>query len=259
MIDAYFHFGDFELPLLAFAIHNGHHIPAELTLTLGIDDATCLREEDPFTDGFAARFANRVVVNTSRFAVDLNRNRENCVYLQPEDAWGLPVRSAPLPDELQEKLREAYDTWYRLVACEIDRILQTHPRLLVLDLHSFNHRRGGPDAEPDPQMQNPDIILGRNILPASSYPVIEKLRERLDGKTFAGKALDCRCDVKFSGGNFSRWLNRTYADKVSCLAVEFKKIFMDEWSGSRNIGATRELQELFHQAVMAWLPEYLAS
>jgi len=258
MIDAYFHFGDFNLPLLAFAIHNGHRLPPELCPTMGIDEATCLREEDPFTDGFASRFANRVIVNTSRFAIDLNRNRENCIYLQPEDAWGLPVRSAPLPEELQDKLRGAYDNWYRLVEYQIERLLQNHSRLLVLDLHSYNHRRGGPEAQPDPQIQNPDIILGRNILPESCYPLIEKLRTRLDGAAFAEKAIDCRCDVKFSGGNFSRRLNRTYEGKVCCLAVEFKKTFIDEWTGTRNLSAISELQELFYQAVMAWLPEFLA-
>jgi len=37
--------------------------------------------------------------------------------------------------------------------------------------------------------------------------------------------------VKFRGGNFSRWIHENFADSACCLAVEFKKFFMDEWTG----------------------------
>ena len=254
-----FHLGQESLPLIAFAIHNGHYMPPELTPSLGIDEATCLREEDPYTGEFATAFANYAVVSTSRFAFDINRSPERCVYQTPEDAWGLPVRSTPLDDAMLKKLRDAHLAWYRYVAFHLEKLLAAHPKLLILDLHSYNHRRGGPEAEPDPQIDNPDIIIGRNILPARLYPIIDELRMRLDGHLFREKALDCRCDVKFSGGHFSRWINSKYQGKAVCLAIEFKKIFMDEWTGIRDPRAFEELKNLFYNAVMDWLPVFLNS
>lgn len=259
MTECNFHLGKESLPLMAFAIHNGHRLPADLLPFMGIDEATCLREEDPYTGEFASCFANHATVFCSRFAIDLNRNLEGCVYQIPEDAWGLPVRKAPLNDEMLKKLREDYLAWYRYVAYHLEKMLATHPRLLVLDLHSYNHRRGGPEAAPDPQINNPDIIIGRNILPENLYPIVEELRKRLDGHTFQDKALDCRCDVKFSGGHFSRWINSKYAGRAICLAIEFKKIFMNEWTGIRDPHAFEELKYLFFNAVMDWLPAFLNS
>ena len=34
---------------------------------------------------------NRIIVNRSRFEVDINRPRDKAVYITPEDAWGLHI------------------------------------------------------------------------------------------------------------------------------------------------------------------------
>jgi len=251
MISSEFYFENSALPLLAFAIHNGSLMPEELQETCGIDKDARKREEDPYTEGFAQLFPNRVVLSTSRFAVDLNRSPEKAVYLKPEDAWGLQVRTAELDPELIANLELAYQEWYKLAFYQIDRMLRTHKRLLVLDLHSYNHRRGGPDAVSDPQSENPDIIIGRNNLEISRYAEAEKLHCKLDGQDFLGGKLDCRCDVKFSGGHFSRWVNRTFGDRVLCLAIEFKKIFMNEWTGELDMAAFEELKAIFYSAVFS--------
>jgi len=43
--------------------------------------------------------------------------------------------------------------------------------------------------------------------------------------------MDVRENVKFQGGYFSSWVNSTFAGAGCALAVEFKKVFMDEWTG----------------------------
>jgi hypothetical protein len=53
--------------------------------------------------------------------------------------------------------------------------------------------------------------------------------------------LDVRENVRFLGGNFCRWIHRTFPTKACALAVEFKKFFMDEWTGEVD---RRQLQEL---------------
>lgn len=245
--------GNEALPLLATAIHAGHQLPPELLKICGISEADRLREEDPYTDEAAALFPNHIVVRSSRFAIDLNRKPEKAVYLTPADCWGLPARTEALPGPLLARLRQDYASWYSLLQYQIERLLELHPFLVVLDLHSYNHRRGGPHAEPDLQEQNPDIIIGRSNLRNKHYPAAEALCQLLDGQPFLDGILDCRQDVKFPGGQMSRWLNDRYPDRLICLAIEFKKTFMDEWSGKLDRPAWSELKSLFFSRVQAWL------
>ncbi len=244
---------DEALPLLATAIHNGHRMPPELLAICGVGEADRLREEDPFTGGFAGLFPNNIVVESSRFAIDLNRSPDKAVYLVPQDCWGLPARTEAVPPALLARLRQDYASWYQLLQYQVDRLLDHHPFLVVLDLHSYNHRRGGPDAEADPQSLNPDIIIGRSNLVQQHYPAAEALHHLLDGQAYHGKTLDCRLDVKFSGGYLSRWLNSRYPDRLICLAIEFKKVFMDEWSGALDPLAFQELNLLFLSRIRIWL------
>ncbi|MCB5246495.1 MAG: N-formylglutamate amidohydrolase [Candidatus Cloacimonetes bacterium] len=245
--------GNEALPLLTTAIHAGHQLPTELLKICGISEAGRLREEDPFTGEVAGLFPNHIVLETSRFAIDLNRPPEKAVYLAPEDCWGLPARTEAVPESLLARLRGDYSSWYSLLQYQIDRLLELHPFLVVLDLHSYNHRRGGLHAEPDPQEKNPDIIIGRSNLLPKHHPAADALCQRLNGQAYRDKALDCRQDVKFPGGQMSRWLNLRYPDRLICLAIEFKKTFMDEWTGELDRPAWSELKHLFYNQVRAWL------
>lgn len=255
MIRSIFHLAASDQPVLALAIHNGHHLPEALMPYTPLSDIIRFREEDPYTGDIARFFGNHVIVETSRFAVDLNRNLQKAVYLKPEDAWGLNVRHPDLPQGMLVDLHESYANWYAALSYQIDRMLSRHPFLFVFDIHSYNHRRAGADAEPDPQSENPDIILGRSNMPQKLYPWVEKLRKRLDQQDFFGHPLDVRCDVKFSGGHLSRWLHDSYPDKLICIAVEFKKIFMDEHSGKLNPVSLARLRDIFGQESKAWLTD----
>lgn len=252
MIRSSYHFGDDARPLLALAIHNGHQIREDLLKLTKVSEADRLREEDPFTGSVAALFTNNIVVHTSRFEADLNRNPANAVYQHPDDCWDLDPRNADIPASLLDKIFSDYREWYAVLYYHIQRLIQKNGFLVVLDLHSYNHRRGGPDASPAPQEANPDIIIGRNSLPERYYPKIEDLRQRLDGKLISGKPIDCRCDIKFTGGALSRKLNNDFAGSVLTLAIEFKKFWMDEHSGVIDEPVFNELKALFYRAVMDW-------
>lgn len=43
--------------------------------------------------------------------------------------------------------------------------------------------------------------------------------------------LDVRENVKFFGGHFAKWIYQNFPKKVCVLSIEFKKFFMDEWTG----------------------------
>ena len=253
VIKSKFWIGNPRLPVLALAIHNGNIMPQALVDICGISDAERLREEDPYTARVAEECENHITVLSSRFMIDLNRTPQHAIYQNPEDCWGLPVRREPIPSELLAELRKAYYDWYNLLDYHIEKLLQTNDFLYVLDLHSYNHRRGGADALPDPQFQNPDLILGRSNMPQERYCDVAKLRQRLDGQTLGDIALDCREDVKFPGGNLSRYLHNKYEGKLISISIEFKKIFMDEWSGEVDEQKFGELIALFWKNVWDWL------
>jgi N-formylglutamate deformylase len=108
----------------------------------------------------------------------------------------------------------------------------THRRFVVLDLHSYNHRRGGPDAPVDDPTANPEINVGTGSVDHEVWgDVVQTFKRALAHHPFDGGHLDVRENVRFRGGHMSRWINPRYAGRGVCLAIEVKKIFMDEWTG----------------------------
>lgn len=77
-----------DSPVIGTAIHSGSGLRRECGDLMALADAERLREEDPFTDRLIEDFPNRIVVDRSRFEVDLNRARAAAVYVRPEQAWG---------------------------------------------------------------------------------------------------------------------------------------------------------------------------
>jgi N-formylglutamate deformylase len=48
--------------------------------------------------------------------------------------------------------------------------------------------------------------------------------------------------VRFRGGRLSRWIHETFPETGCALAIEFKKFFMDEWTG--------EVDRTLHGAIL---------
>jgi hypothetical protein len=203
-----------------------------------------LREEDPFTGYFTEFCPNRIVVNTSRFEVDLNRPQNRSVYQNPEDCWGLALREEPLPDNMVQKSLSEFDDFYRRAKIHFDEIITKFDKLIVLDIHSYNHHRLGPDAEYDNPEYNPEIILGTNNMPDENLPFVERFKDNLTTLDFEGRSIDCRINIKFPGGHFSRWIHHTYGEKAIAVAFEFKKTFLDEWSGELDFIKQQKLRNL---------------
>ncbi len=238
----------FDEPIVCTAIHNGHLMSVPFKENLGITEDDQLREEDPFTGYFTLISNNRIIGRFSRFEVDLNRSPEKAIYLEPEDAWGLPVRKRPLPEEVVQGARQKYALFYTRTNLFFQEMKDTFGKFFVFDIHSYNHRRNGPLAPPDDPALNPDIILGTNNMSPAWFPLVEKLRDHLSEADFFGRKLDVRINVKFPGGHFSRWIHNTYPDSVCCVALEFKKIFMDEWTGERHLKVQERLREVLESS-----------
>ncbi len=221
-----------ESAILATAIHNGNEIREDLSERMIISPEDRFREEDPFTGRWTVVSDNRLVVNTSRFEVDLNRPREKAVYRRPEDAWGLKIYDSDLPDEMLERSLVKYDAFYALLKDILDELVRLHGAFIVYDIHSYNHRRGGADAAPDDPDVNPEINLGTGTLDTNRWGDVAKtFISSLSSYDFGGRNLDVRENVKFEGGWMSNWIHSQYPASGICLAIEVKKFFMNEWTG----------------------------
>jgi len=219
-------------PIIATAIHAGHEVRPGLTPFVALDEAVRLREEDPFTDRWLPVAGNQIALQQSRFEVDLNRPRDAAVYLDADAAWSLDVWTEPLSDEVVEESLASYDAFYRDLGEVCDAVAAAHRRFVVIDLHSYNHRRGGPDAPVDDPAANPEINVGTGSVDRSVWgDVVDAFESTMREFPFDGGHLDVRENVKFKGGYLSRWINDRYAGRGCALAIEVKKIFMDEWTG----------------------------
>ena len=218
-------------PVVATAVHTGHDLRPEVADAIALDDATRRREEDPFTDVLTDVADLAIVVHRSRFEVDCNRVRDRAVYRGPDLAWGLDVWDGPPPDTLVATSQAIYDDFYAAVAEQFDA-LAAAGRFVVLDLHSYNHRRDGPDRPPAPVADNPEVNVGTGSLDRRRWaPVVDRFMADLADQEVCGHLLDVRENVRFEGGHFAAWIDGRYPDTACALAIELKKTFMDEWTG----------------------------
>ena len=218
-------------PVVATAIHAGHDLRPEIREMLVLDEGTRLREEDPFTDLIAAGGGMPVVANRSRFEVALNRPRDKAVYRSPSESWGLDLWQGDLPADLASRSLAVYDEFYRELAQRLDRVAN-RGSFVVFDIHSYNHRRDGVTAPPAPAPENPEVNVGTGSLDRDRWsPVVDAFVDGLRDATVCGHCLDVRENVRFEGAQLARWIHQRYPGRACALALEFKKTFMDEWSG----------------------------
>jgi N-formylglutamate deformylase len=224
--------GELKAPLVAAAIHAGHGVRPGLEERMAIDEATRLREEDPFTDRWARVVPTSIVGTVSRFEVDLNRPRDGAVYVTAEQSWGLQVWKEPLPEPVLAGSLLRYDAFYAEVRRLLDEAERRFGRFVVLDLHSYNHRRGGPGSPPADPQQNPDVNVGTGSMDRALWaPVVDRFIREMAEFDYPGQRLDVRENVKFRGGHFPTWIHHSYPASGCAIAVEMKKFFMDEWTG----------------------------
>lgn len=238
-------------PVLVTAIHAGHTIRASLRPWLAIGEQDRLREEDPLTDFFLGAGDTIVRANRSRFEFDLNRPAERAVAVDPKDSWGLQIWRPDLPRQEIDASLELHERFYALITQQVEAMIAEHGQILVLDIHSYNHRRNGPEGEPDLQSDSPDIDLGATTLNKAVHgDLLDAFAQGLRSRPVRGQSPDVRVNVRWpDGGNFPEWLHATYGDAACVITLEYKKIFMDEWGESADILALQDLREGFHAGV----------
>ncbi len=243
-------------PIVATAIHDGHELRDEVAALMALEESDRLREEDPFTGIWTSVVTTQIVARRSRFEVDLNRPRDKAVYRTPDDAWGLVMWRDELPEDVVQRSLEEYDAFYAEAERVFSELERRYGRFVVFDLHSYNHRRGGPDEPAEDPEANPEVNVGTGSLDRERWgPLVDRFMTDLRDHDFLGRHLDVRENVRFQGGYLSKWVHETYPRSGCCLAIEFKKFFMDEWTGR----ISAEEYEAIPQALQATLAGIIES
>ena len=241
-------------PVIASAIHDGHELRPSVAQAMRLSDPDRLREEDPFTGQAIVDVPTNIIVHRSRFEFDLNRGPESAVYTTPEQSWGVQVwRETPGEALISDSLA-IHASYYRMLGCLLDEIVAEHGRFVLIDVHSYNHRRAGPDGDCTPQEEAPDINIGTFSMPRADWaflldPLIGEMR-RFD---FNGRKLDVRENVAFQGkGEQTRFVHERYPGQGCAIALEFKKFFMEEWSGEPDAAELSAMRDFIsHTAAIA--------
>jgi N-formylglutamate deformylase len=217
--------------VVAVALHDGHLVRPEVEPLFAISEADRLREEDPYTGIWTAIAPTTIIAQRSRFEVDLNRPHERAVYRTPAEAWGLKVWQNPLPDDVFERSRTIRTQFYEKMDALLTRKLEQHEHLVIYELHSYCHHRLGPNAPFDDPHLNPQVNLGTAYNDLKWRPLLDRFMRDLREHDFPGGKLDVQENIKFEGGYFAQWIGEQFPTTVCNLCIEFKKFFMDEWTG----------------------------
>lgn len=238
-------------PLLATALHSGHELRAEVKQLLAIDEYTQLREEDPYTDYLATVSPTYIIPYRSRFEVDLNRKRKEAVYSGPEDAWGLEIWKEHLPLSMIQASLAEYDAFYVELEKQLSYLQAHYGHFVIFDLHSYNHRREGPDSVPENPRLNPEVNVGTGSMNRDLWgSLVDRFIRDLRKFDFIGRHLDVRENVLFVGRQLASWVHVNFPQSGCVLAVEFKKFFMDEWTGA---ASTEEVKAIY-EALKSTIP-----
>ena len=131
-----------------------------------------------------------------------------------------------------------------------------HGRFVVFDLHSYNHRRSGPEGPPADPAANPDVNVGTGTMVRERWaPLIDRFIQDLNSFDFLGRHLDVRENVRFRGGNFPRWSHQQFPQTGCALAIEVKKFFMNEWTGEADYQQLRAIRLALESTVSGVLEE----
>lgn len=238
-----------DSPIIAVALHDGHVIIPHLLQNMKLQEHERMREEDPYTAYMANLPTTQVIVSISRFQTDLNRTKEKAIYKKPEDAWGLDVWTKELKTDDIKLLHDNYDKFYEEMEKLILATIERFGSFVVLDIHTYNHRRQDPNLEA-PKTDNPEVNIGTANNSRKWKKLSDHFIQFLSHTTISGKKPDVRENVKFKGGAFSAWVNKHFYQYGCVLSIEFKKTFMDEWTGRVDIDHLLDIQD----ALKASLP-----
>ena len=202
-----------ELPVVASIPHGSRFIPDEFLPDLISPDRLWVDAFTPELYGFLAGAGGRVVqAEYSQFVANPNRRPESprfapfwegIVASTNSDGDAL-YSKPPSSEQIDERIRQAYDTYHAAIDTAIDERLSRFERVVLLDLHSF-----GMDL-------HTDIVIGDGNGTTSRPEVVTRIEEALQAQ-----GLTVKRNLRFSGG----WIVRRFAEqrRVDAIQIELNQ------------------------------------
>ncbi|HTG55476.1 MAG TPA: N-formylglutamate amidohydrolase, partial [Niabella sp.] len=141
-----------------------------------------------------------------------------------------------------------YEAFYNKVGLLIEEAIKRHGYFCILDVHSYNHRRESPFKEAD-QETHPEINLGTFYNKEKWRDLCNSYNSFLSESSILDHQPDVRQNVIFKGGAFAQWVTGQFGNYGPVLSIEFKKSFMDEWTGIASIPHVNSLRQLLQSSV----------
>ena len=117
--------------------------------------------------------------------------------------------------ELIERSLEEYDRFYAEVKRFFTDLKRRFGQFVVFDVHSYNCLREGPDRPSADPALNPEVNIGTGTMDRERWAsIVDRFMSDLRTFDFLGRHLDVRENVKFKGGQFSRWIHETFPESA---------------------------------------------
>jgi len=206
---------------------------------LRLDSAQRRYEEDPYTGKWTSIASTRIIGRQSRFEVDLNRPRDKAVYVTPADAWGLEVwRCLPASEMVAESLRE-YDDFYAHLRFVLQRLVARHGKVVVFDLHSYNHIRGDAAGTPADPEGNPEVNLGTGTMDRTAWSpiVVSVARSNAVARLF-GPSVGCAREREVFWRPIAAVDSRELSAYGLCAGNRSQEVFYERMDGRVGFDAT---------------------
>lgn len=229
MGSAEFHFLE-PASYLGVALHSGSRVRPELDEAMKVGQKDRFREEDPYTDLFIRDFPLRVLARDSRFEYDLNWEIGKCIYPVGEQKWGLKVWNRPLTSDEIATTHHKYREFHALIDLIVGYMLRQEGTPILFDIHSFCYQR---EKRTNWWEDNkPEINLGtRSINRKYFSSLIDIFLDHASEIRLDGHILSVGENTLFPGGYITQKFAGSHNRKLLVLAIEYKKIFMNEWTG----------------------------
>lgn len=128
-------------PLVGLAVHAGHRIRAELVSNMGVEEDDRRYDEDTHSDYFIENFPMQLIGLDSRYEYDIDRKRDQAIYLKPFQCWGKRAWISPPTKTELEISYEKYDEAHDLMEFFMEQTMAYFHKTLVLDLHTYSFKR----------------------------------------------------------------------------------------------------------------------
>lgn len=225
---------------IGVALHSGSRVRPEMLEIMEVGREERFREEDPYTDRFVKDFPMQLIALDSRFEYDLNREMEKSIYPFRTKKWGLQVWKRPLTQYEKEKTYQKYREFHELLEMVIAHMLEYSRMVILFDIHSYCYQRDGKRAWW--KDEHPEINLGTRYINREYFAhLIGPFLDHISRSRVDGHQIRVAENKVFPGGLLTRKYAKLYGKRVLVLAIEYKKLFMDEHTGKLDEGNLNKL------------------